>query len=123
MIGRGAAGAIGAKPLELLRQLARAAALHQRPHPNYLPWNIYGTTGDWETWSTPSRDAALKVVVRDLRDTAAAQPEGSPLRADFAVRLADSEREEASRRLDRWTLAISSTLYFGIVIALILRQR
>ncbi len=41
----------------------------------------------------------------------------------FAVRLADSEREEASRRLDRWTLAISSTLYFGIVIALILRQR
>ena len=65
-------------------ELARAHGLLLRPHPNYLPWNIYGTTGDWETWSTPSRDAALKVVMRDLRDTAAAQPEGSPLRAAFA---------------------------------------
>ncbi|MBK6530197.1 MAG: hypothetical protein IPF99_11500 [Deltaproteobacteria bacterium] len=64
--------------------LARTAGLHLRPHPNYLPWNIYGTNGDWETWSTPSRDAALKVVLRDLRDTAAAQPPGSPLRAAFA---------------------------------------
>lgn len=65
-------------------ELARVAGLPGRDHPNYLPWNIYGTTGDWEVWSTPSRDAALKVVMRDLRDTAAAQPEGSPLRADFA---------------------------------------
>ena len=64
--------------------LARTNNLHLRPHPNYLPWNIYGTTGDWETWSTPSRDAALKVVVRDLRDIAAAQPPGSPLRAAYA---------------------------------------
>jgi hypothetical protein len=64
--------------------LARTDGLTQRSHPNYLPWNIYGTTGDWETWSTPSRDAALKVVLRDLRDTAAAQPPGSPLRAAYA---------------------------------------
>ncbi|MDB4928815.1 MAG: hypothetical protein JWM10_1299 [Myxococcaceae bacterium] len=64
--------------------LARTDGLTARPHPNYLPWNIYGTTGDWETWSTPSRDAALKVVLRDLRDTALAQPAGSELRASYA---------------------------------------
>lgn len=65
-------------------ELARAEGVHLRSHPNHIPWNIYGTTGDWETWSTPSRDAALKVVLRDLRDTALAQPEGGPLRAAFA---------------------------------------
>jgi hypothetical protein len=64
--------------------LARTDGLTARPHPNYLPWNIYGTTGDWETWSTPSRDAALKVVLRDLRDTALAPPAGSELRASYA---------------------------------------
>ncbi len=65
-------------------ELARAEAVHRRPHPNHLPWNIYGTLGEWEVWSTPSRDAALKVVLRDLRDTAAAQAPGSALRAAFA---------------------------------------
>jgi hypothetical protein len=78
-------------------ELARTAGLHLRPHPNYLPWNIYGTTGDWETWSTPSRDAALKVVVRDLRDTAAAQPEGSPLRAAFARIWAEESAKPGCR--------------------------
>ena len=78
-------------------ELARAGGLPLREHPNYLPWNIYGTTGDWETWSTPSRDAALKVVVRDLRDTAAAQPAESALRTSFARIWRDETASPACR--------------------------
>lgn len=46
--------------------LALDAGLAQQPHPHTLPWNIYGTSGDWETWSTPSRDARLKAALREL---------------------------------------------------------
>lgn len=38
-----------------------------------------------------------------------------------AVRLADSDREEASRKLDRWTLCVSAVLYFGVLAWLVLR--
>lgn len=41
----------------------------------------------------------------------------------IAVRLADSEREDASRRLDRWTLALSVVLYFGATAWMVLRAR
>lgn len=39
---------------------AISAGLDQRSHPDRLPVNIYGTSGDWEEYSTPSRDARLK---------------------------------------------------------------
>lgn len=48
--------------------IAVRAGLHQRTQPVRLPENIYGTTGDWETYSTPSRDARLKVSFKELRD-------------------------------------------------------
>jgi hypothetical protein len=51
-------------------ELALAAGLQQRPQPERLPPNIYGTDGDWETYSTPSRDARLKTAFKNLRDTA-----------------------------------------------------
>ncbi len=35
-----------------------------------LPPNIYGTEGDWETYSTPSRDARLKTAFKEVRDYA-----------------------------------------------------
>ena len=35
-----------------------------------MPPNIYGTDGDWETYSTPSRDARLKTAFKELRDVA-----------------------------------------------------
>jgi hypothetical protein len=38
------------------------------PHPAKLPQNIYGTQGEWETFSTPSRDARLKTSFVDLMD-------------------------------------------------------
>lgn len=47
---------------------AIAAGIHKRPQPYKLPLNIYGTEGDWETYSSPSRDARLKTSFKELRD-------------------------------------------------------
>jgi len=52
-----------AQAVELARGLAA------EPHPARLPRNIYGTEGDWEFYSTPSRDARLRTVFKALRDT------------------------------------------------------
>ncbi len=43
------------------------ARIHLKPHPARLPPNIYGTYGEWEEYSTPSRDARLKVSFIELR--------------------------------------------------------
>jgi hypothetical protein len=51
-------------------QLALEAGLENRPQPERLPPNIYGTEGDWETYSTPSRDARLKVAFHEVREKA-----------------------------------------------------
>ncbi len=48
--------------------VAIKAGLNAQVPPPRLPGNIYGTTGDWETYSTPSRDARLKVSFKELRD-------------------------------------------------------
>ncbi len=50
--------------------LSLAAGIQNRPQPERLPENIYGTEGDWETYSTPSRDARLKTAFKELRDSA-----------------------------------------------------
>ncbi len=50
--------------------LARRAGMTQKPEPKHLPENIYGTSGDWEMFSTPSRDARLKTAFKALRDAA-----------------------------------------------------
>lgn len=50
--------------------LALQAGLSKQPEPERLPVNIYGTEGDWETYSTPSRDARLKTAFKEVRDTA-----------------------------------------------------
>ncbi|OIP22830.1 hypothetical protein AUK22_10325, partial [bacterium CG2_30_54_10] len=42
------------------------AGISRKSHPGGLPSNIYGTDGEWEQYSTPSRDARLKVAFRDL---------------------------------------------------------
>ncbi len=41
--------------------------VHLKPHPTKLPPNIFGTYGEWEEFSTPSRDARLKVSFIELR--------------------------------------------------------
>lgn len=48
--------------------IAVKAGLNGRSQPARLPDNIYGTSGDWETYSTPSRDARLKTSFVELRD-------------------------------------------------------
>jgi formylglycine-generating enzyme required for sulfatase activity len=50
--------------------IAIAAGIENRSEPPRLPTNIYGTSGDWETYSTPSRDARLKTAFKELRDKA-----------------------------------------------------
>jgi len=50
--------------------IAIAAGIQNHAEPNRLPRNIYGTSGDWETYSTPSRDARLKTAFKELRDNA-----------------------------------------------------
>ena len=67
--------------------IAVKAGLHRRPQPARLPDNIYGTHGDWETYSTPSRDARLKASFAELRDQVvrfvAMAEEGDP-KLDYA---------------------------------------
>ena len=48
--------------------LAVSAGIPRLPQPDRLPANIYGTQGDWEIYSTPSRDARLKTSFKELRD-------------------------------------------------------
>lgn len=49
-------------------EIAVEKGIHLKPHPGSLPWNIYGTDGLWEEFSTPSRDARLKVAFREFYD-------------------------------------------------------
>lgn len=48
---------------------AVSAGFPKQEHPPRLPPNIYGTYGPWEGYSTPSRDARLKVSFIDLKRT------------------------------------------------------
>jgi hypothetical protein len=48
--------------------LAVRAGYPRKPQPPRLPNNIYATTGEWEVYSTPSRDARLKTSFEELRD-------------------------------------------------------
>jgi len=49
-------------------QGAVSERIHLQDHPERLPDNIYGTSGEWETYSTPSRDARIKISFKELRD-------------------------------------------------------
>lgn len=49
-------------------KLSVEKGINSHPHPGALPWNIYGTDGIWEEFSTPSRDARLKVAFREFYD-------------------------------------------------------
>jgi len=49
--------------------IALAAGLNKQNQPERLPPNIYGTEGDWEAYSTPSRDARLKTAFKELYDS------------------------------------------------------
>lgn len=42
------------------------AGIDKKDHPERLPQNIYGTDGEWEAYSSPARDARLKVSYMDI---------------------------------------------------------
>ena len=81
------------------------AGFPRRPQPAKLPRNIYATTGDWEIYSSPSRDARIKTTFEELRDELARYLEldksgsrllsygGGDLRADL---IAAHEAEAAA---------------------------
>jgi len=48
-------------------QTAVDSGINKQDHPAALPNNIYGTDGDWESFSSPSRDARLKTSFREIR--------------------------------------------------------
>jgi len=91
--------------------IAIKAGMQSRPQPSNLPPNIYGTDGDWETYSTPSRDARLKTSFVELREEVArflalhaAEPgklayDGDDLRAD----LRKAYRDEAAACTIKYT--------------------
>lgn len=45
-----------------------AAGIQNKEQPYQLPKNIYGTDGEWESFSTPSRDARLKTSFVEMFD-------------------------------------------------------
>lgn len=101
--------------------LSIAAGLQNQPEPERLPANIYGTEGDWETFSTPSRDARLKTAFKGLRDKAerfvrmyeAGDPKllykGADLVSDM---IAAYDREAASCRI-AYARSDGSSVAFG----------
>lgn len=46
---------------------AVSAGLDRRDHPPTIPANIFGSSGDWENYSTPGRDARLRTSFVDLQ--------------------------------------------------------
>ncbi len=48
--------------------LAIKNGIQLKPQPSRLPPNIYGTEGEWEEFSSPSRDARLKTSFKEIRD-------------------------------------------------------
>lgn len=55
------------KEREMAVNASLAAGIQNQNHPDQLPSNIYGTDGDWESYSSPSRDARLKASIREGR--------------------------------------------------------
>ncbi|HAJ48422.1 MAG TPA: hypothetical protein DCL54_17745, partial [Alphaproteobacteria bacterium] len=83
---RMAGGSLTYQPLEELRNMMRSncedikyraeavdiairAGIQNKAQPGRLPPNIYGTEGEWEDFSTPSRDARLKTAFKEKFDT------------------------------------------------------
>jgi hypothetical protein len=74
-------------------ELAARAGLPARRHPRALPENVYVAGGPWESFSTPARDARLKVAVRELADHLRAIEDLPGL----APALREAWREETAR--------------------------
>lgn len=47
-------------------QTAVDSKIYLKDHPEFLPQNIYGSSGEWESFSTPGRDLRLKKKALDI---------------------------------------------------------
>lgn len=54
-------------------EVATKNGIHRQSHPATLPSNIFGSSGDWETYSTPSRDIRLRVSFLEIQKSASAR--------------------------------------------------
>ncbi len=96
--------------------IALGVRIHQQSHPGALPFNIYGTNGDWELYSTPSRDARLKASVREIYQGLSTIPADSPLRPQ----LVTAWREESAREGCRYTYTNSANATVSLTIDTVL---
>jgi hypothetical protein len=113
-------------------QLAVTAGISAQAHPVALPLNIYGTEGDWETYSTSSRDARLKTSFKEVRDRLAqfldeeqSHPEllnyqGKNLKSDLATQFtsASSACQIQYKKSDGTSQSVSLRSLFGRVFSL-----
>ncbi len=79
-----------------------SSGIHRRAHPAELPSNIYGTTGEWETYSTPSRDARLKAAFRELHRFVLATYEAVEAGDDSVFEFDGTSEELVARYLEIW---------------------
>jgi len=47
-------------------QLAIDRGINKLPYPVTMPENIYGSSGDWENYSSPGRDVSIKVLFKQI---------------------------------------------------------
>ncbi len=92
--------------------VALGVRIHQQSHPAGLPFNIYGTNGDWELYSTPSRDARLKASVREIYQGLATIPADSPLRPQLVTAWSEERAREGCRYT--YTTSASTTVTLTI---------
>jgi hypothetical protein len=123
-------GALEYKPIveltELIDELCRdvkeratavnasiAAGLQNQQHPDKLPANIFGTDGDWENYSTPSRDARLKASIKEGRmlmtKMIEGQKAGDPAIKYSGANLATDLKETYDQEVSKCVIEIKKT--------------
>lgn len=87
--------------------------IQNQNHPDKLPANIFGTDGDWENYSTPSRDARLKASIKEGRmlmiKMIEGQKAGDPAIKYTGANLAAELEETYDREVNKCVIDIKKT--------------
>jgi hypothetical protein len=92
------------------------AGIAARPHPGFLPPNIYGAEADWEIYSTPSRDARLKAAFRELKDFTSALPDLTERASTLRAIWSEEARSPACAFSYRSSLGVEVPLRLDAVL-------
>jgi hypothetical protein len=103
-------------------EAATRAGIHLKEHPETLPQNIYGADGDWETFSTPSRDARLKAAFvsfeKELQHIIKLQQNRDPMvrysGADLKAELAPLLKNQMNQCQITYTLSTGTKRTFSL---------